>query len=137
MGINRDEALIKYLGSELPVRIGEALSGDDQAIMRDLARLCMEALNRSCNALGIECGGDEVSNAWRVMERVIEMSGEFVLARYMAIAVSSEFIASRASPVIIGMLSRDLLTCLEKVRVIVLKMTEVGKSWRETYGLSD
>ncbi|WP_243680760.1 hypothetical protein [Vulcanisaeta souniana] len=110
------------------------LSGDERTIIRDLAGLCMETLNKSCNALGIECSGDEASNAWRVIERVIELSGEFVLARYMAVVVGSEFIASRASPVIISMLSRDLLTCLEKVRVIVLKMVEMGKSWREAMG---
>ncbi|MGC8607207.1 MAG: hypothetical protein ACP5GZ_10125 [Vulcanisaeta sp.] len=135
--IRRDEALIKYLRDELPSRVSDVLSGDCSSVINGLAKLCIETLNKSCNALGIECGGDEVSNAWRVLEGIIGLSNEFVLARYMAIVVSSEFIASRASPVIIDMLSRDLLTCIEKIRVLVLKMVEVGKPWRETYGLSD
>lgn len=69
------------------------------------------------------------------MERVVELSNEFVLARYMAIVASSNFIASRANPVIVGMLGRDLLTCIEKVRVIILRMVEEGRPWREIYGL--
>ncbi|WP_243669497.1 hypothetical protein [Vulcanisaeta sp. JCM 16161] len=85
--------------------------------------------------LGVECGGDELVNAWRVMERVIELSGEFALARYMAIVVGSGFISSSASPIITDMLSRDLLTCIEKVRVIILRMVEEGRPWREIYGV--
>ncbi len=135
--IRRDEALIKYLRDELPGRINEALSGDGASIIRGLSRLCIEALNRSCGALGVDCGGDELVSAWRVMERVVELSGEFVLARYMAIATSSSLIASVASPAIADMLGRDLLTCVEKVRVMILRMVEEGRPWREIYGLGD
>ncbi|ADN50040.1 hypothetical protein [Vulcanisaeta distributa] len=133
--IRRDEELIKYLRDELPSRVGGALNGDGASVLSELSKLCVEALNRSCNALGVECGGDELTNAWRVMERVVELSNEFVLARYMAIVASSNFIASRANPVIVGMLGRDLLTCIEKVRVIILRMVEEGRPWREIYGL--
>ncbi len=85
--------------------------------------------------MGVDCGGDELVNAWRALERVVELSNEFVLARYMAIAVSSSFIASNAGPVIADMLGRDLLTCIEKVRVLILRMVEEGRPWREVFGL--
>ncbi|GAB6947772.1 hypothetical protein JCM16161A_19020 [Vulcanisaeta sp. JCM 16161] len=133
--IRRDERLIKYLRDELPSLINEVVSGDGDSVLGGLSRLCIEALNRSCGALGVECGGDELVNAWRVMERVIELSGEFALARYMAIVVGSGFISSSASPIITDMLSRDLLTCIEKVRVIILRMVEEGRPWREIYGV--
>ncbi|GAB6943274.1 hypothetical protein [Vulcanisaeta sp. JCM 14467] len=133
--IRRDEELIKYLRDELPGRISEVISGDGQSVISGLARLCIEVLNRSCGALGVDCGGDALTNAWRVMERVVGLSNEFVLARYMAIVASSSLIASVASPMIADMLSRDLLTCLEKVRVLILKMVEEGRPWREVFGL--
>ncbi|WP_054857803.1 hypothetical protein [Vulcanisaeta sp. JCM 16159] len=135
--IGRDEALIKYLKDELPGRVSESLGGDGASIINGLSKLCIEVLNRSCGALGVDCGGDELVNAWRVMERVVELSGEFVLARYMAIVASSGFIASVAGPVIAEMLGRDLLTCVEKVRVMILRMVEEGRPWREVYGLGD
>lgn len=134
--IRRDEALIRYLRDELPGRINEVVgSGDGASIVSGLSKLCIEALNRSCWALGVDCGGDELVNAWRALERVVELSNEFVLARYMAIAVSSSFIASNAGPVIADMLGRDLLTCIEKVRVLILRMVEEGRPWREVFGL--
>mgnify|MGYP001770766869 CR=1 FL=1 len=133
--IRRDEELIRYLRDELPGRISEVVGGDGQSVISGLARLCIEVLNRSCNALGVDCSNDALTNAWRVMERVVGLSNEFVLARYMAIVASSSLIASVASPMIADMLSRDLLTCLEKVRVLILKMVEEGRPWREVFGL--
>ncbi len=132
--IRRDEALIKYLRDELPSRVNALLgAGDGASTLRGLAGLCVEVLNKSCSALGLQCGSG-LDGAWSVMEGVIGLSGEYVLARYMAVVASADFIASRASPLIVDMLVRDLLTCVEKVRVIVLKMVEAGKPWREIYG---
>ncbi|MFB6489862.1 MAG: hypothetical protein TU35_001230 [Thermoproteus sp. AZ2] len=134
MGVVRDEGLIKYLRDDVPARVSGLLKNDDfRFVLRGLADLCVEVLNRSCSALGVSCGGDALSNAWFVMEKVVDLSNEFVLARYMAVVVSVDFIASRGGSLIVDMLVRDLLTCVEKVRVIILKMVEEGKAWVEIF----
>lgn len=135
MAVSRDEELIKYLRDQVPAKISDLIGGGDpRLILRGLAGLCIEVLNRSCNPLNVKCDRDPLSNAWGVLERIIGLSNEFVLARYMAIVASADFIASRGGSLVVDMLVRDLLTCIEKVRVIILKMVEEGRSWVEIFG---
>jgi hypothetical protein len=135
--IVRDEGLLRFLRDELPGRVSQALRGDSASALRGLAGLCVEALARGCSAFGVDCGGDPRVVAWRVLERVIGFSREFVLARYMAIAASADFIASVGDSLIVDMLVRDLITCIEKVRVLMLRMVEEGRPWVEIYSVGD
>jgi len=132
--VARDEALIHFLRDELPGRVSAVIKGGDSVlILRGLANLCVEVLVRGCGAFGVDCGGDPRVVAWRVLERVVGLSNEFVLARYGAIMLSADLIASMGDSLIVDMLVRDLVTCVEKVRVLMLRMVEEGRPWVDIY----
>ncbi|ACB40499.1 hypothetical protein [Pyrobaculum neutrophilum] len=88
-------------------KIREALEKSDY---RALARLCLEVLN----AEGwLDC--------WRKMEGVVQRSGEYVLAKFLAsaYALAQDEIYTILSPATREFLARDVVVCLEKTTQVL------------------
>lgn len=69
-------------------------------------------------------------NYWKIIEKLVELSNEHVLIKYgniLTILLGSNL--SNLSEIECEILTRNLLTFIEKVRVIVLEMYRKGKSW--------
>ncbi len=64
------------------------------------------------------------------MGRIIELSNEYVLARFLAEALELDNMMD-VNPLIKDMAVRDFLVCAEKTRMMVLEMARRGKSWIE------
>ncbi len=90
------------------------LSGSPGEVLEDLCRRAIREFSRLCHDLGIECVGDELVDAWRVIEKLAVESGELILVKYALILPSCPFVLKFASNFIIDVLSRDLLVLIEK-----------------------
>ncbi|WP_069806923.1 hypothetical protein [Vulcanisaeta thermophila] len=134
--IRGDPELIGYLRDEVPRRINELVGlGDPREVLLGLSKLCVEVLVRSCPALSGDCDGDDLVRAWRSLSSFVKLTGEFVVFRYFAIALGSrELVGLGGDSLVFDMLSRDLLTCIEKFRVMTVRMIEAGKPWVEAVG---
>ncbi|MGC8993893.1 MAG: hypothetical protein ACP5J0_00730 [Pyrobaculum sp.] len=93
---------------ELPRhKIKQALEQEDY---KALAQLCLELL-----------GVDSWAEGWRKMEEIVERSGEYVLAKFLALAyaLSRDEIYSALSSATREFLARDVVVCLEKTAQVI------------------
>ncbi|WP_053240292.1 hypothetical protein [Pyrobaculum islandicum] len=81
---------------------------------RSLSGLCLELLQADS---WLEC--------WRKMEEVIQQSGEYVLAKFLAAAyvLSQSEIYETLSPETREFLARDVVICLEKTAQVITSLT--------------
>ena len=107
------------------------LDADLASVSPDNAReICLKILDSASQLLnlGIKVRGPR--DAWVVMGRIIELSNEYVLARFLAEALELDNMVD-VNPLIKDMVVRDFLVCVEKTRLMVLEMARRGKSWIE------
>jgi len=94
------------------------------------AQICMKILDSSSRLLGLGIQVRDARSAWAVMSKIIELSNEFVLARFLAEVLELSNMVD-ANPLIKDMIVRDFLVCAEKTRMMVIGMAKRGKSWIE------
>jgi hypothetical protein len=84
-----------------------------------LSRLCLELLQT-----------DNWLEAWRRIEQIIEASGEYVLAKFLASAyvLAQEEIYRVLSPATRDFLARDVVVCLEKTAQVIADLPRQGGS---------
>jgi hypothetical protein len=100
---------------ELPSKIREALDREDY---KSLSALCLELLQV-----------DNWLDCWRKMEKIIEASGEYVLAKFLASAyvLTRDEIYEILSPATREFLARDVVVCLEKTAQVIADLSrQVG-----------
>jgi hypothetical protein len=85
----------------------------------ELSRLCLELLET-----------DDWLEAWRKMEQIVEASGEYVLAKFLASAyvLAQEEIYNVLSPTTRDFLARDVVVCLEKTAQVIADLSRQGGS---------
>ncbi|GGP19170.1 hypothetical protein GCM10007981_01770 [Thermocladium modestius] len=107
------------------------LDADLASVSPDNAReICLKILDSASQLLGLGIRVREPRDAWLVMGRIIELSNEYVLARFLAEALELDNMMD-VNPLIKDMAVRDFLVCAEKTRMMVLEMARRGKSWIE------
>jgi len=102
---------------ELPRhKIREALERGDY---KSLSSLCLEMLQT-----------DDWLDCWRKMEQIVEASGEYVLAKFLASAyvLAQEEIYKTLSPATREFLARDVVICLEKTAQVIAGLSRRGGS---------
>ncbi len=102
---------------ELPRhKIREALERGDY---KSLSSLCLELLQT-----------DDWLDCWRKMEQIVEASGEYVLAKFLASAyvLAQEEIYKTLSPATREFLARDVVICLEKTAQVIADLSRRGGS---------
>ncbi len=95
-------------------RIEEIIERGDYAT---LSRLCLELLN-----------ADSWPEGWERLEVLIQASGEYVLAKFMASAhvLASEEIYKTLSRDTRQFLARDVVVCLEKMAQVIDVLSQRG-----------
>ncbi|WP_291767760.1 hypothetical protein [Caldivirga sp. UBA161] len=81
--------------------------------------VCLKLLSEVAKVVGINRDVKSVEDGWIVVNKLIEMSNEYVLARFYA---ENSCLASKlqVNELVLGMLIRDSITCMEKIRTIAL-----------------
>lgn len=87
--------------------------------------VCLKLLSEVAKVLGINQGARSVEDGWIVVNKLIEMSNEYVLARFYA-ENSSLANKLQVNELVLGMLIRDSITCMEKIRTITLSALSGG-----------
>lgn len=114
---------MSYLENEL----SEDLS---RVTPENAVQICMKILDSSSRLLGLGIQVRDPQSAWAVMSKIIELSNEFVLARFLAEVLELSNMIN-VNPLIRDMVVRDFLVCAEKTRMMVIEMARSGKSWIE------
>ncbi|GEM_PF-3439803 len=123
---------LKFL-EELPEEISKnlAIYSNSYNLLKYLLDVCLNLLKCSTLILNIDVDVNHLElNYWKILEKLVELSNEYVLIKYgniLMMLLSNDF--SSLSETECEILTRDLLTFIEKVRVIVLEMYRKGKSW--------
>lgn len=94
------------------------------------SKICLKILDSASQLLGFGIRVRGSRDAWLVMSRIIELSNEYVLARFLAEVLELDNMID-VNPLIKDMAVRDFLVCAEKTRLMVLEMARRGKSWVE------
>jgi len=88
--------------------------------------ICLRLLSEVAKIIGINHVVNSTEDGWVVINRLIELSNEFVLARFYA----ENSCLSEKLPVnelVVDMMIRDSVTCMEKIRSIVLSLLPAEK----------
>lgn len=88
--------------------------------------ICLKLLSEVARITGINTVVKSAEDGWVVINRLIEISGEFVLARFYA---ENTCLGNKlpVNGLVVDMMIRDSITCMEKIRSIALALTPVGK----------
>ncbi|ABW01597.1 hypothetical protein [Caldivirga maquilingensis] len=84
--------------------------------------ICLKLLSEVAKVLGINQVIESTEDGWIIINKLIEMSNEYVLARFYA-ENSSLATKLQVNELVLGMLIRDSITCMEKIRTIALGLT--------------
>jgi len=120
--------------SEVPSRLGEVLSSGKgpRELLVDLCNLAIDMYNKCSVIFDPKPVGNDLEVAWSVVEYMVLLSNEYVLARYATILPLVRSIdLGRISDYVAQFLIRDLVTLIEKSRVMLLMMSKRGESWIE------
>lgn len=93
-------------------KIQEALEKGDY---RALSLLCLELLQV-----------DDWPEGWRKMNMLVETSGEYVLAKFMASAYALYKLYDVLSPATREFIARDVVICLEKTAQVIDTLSQQG-----------
>lgn len=91
-------------------------------------QICLKLLDSSSQLLGFGLRVNDAKGAWAVMDKIIRLSNEYVLARFLAEVMELGNMLD-VDPLVKDMVVRDFLVCAEKTRMMVLEMARQGKSW--------
>ncbi|MGC9137190.1 hypothetical protein [Caldivirga sp.] len=85
--------------------------------------VCLRLLSEVAKVLDINQCVKSTEDGWIIVNKLIEISNEYVLARFYA---ENSCLASKpqVNELVLGMLIRDSITCMEKIRTIALGLLQ-------------